>query len=129
MTEDQPAIYEERTFTSQREAEAFLSEISKSIASVCFAVRGDAFRLRYERASLGQSKLHWGGHSALSFTIRPEAEQMIFVPEQSSVRLSTPEPIVALPCGSRSINSTRRRVAASEAARLTAVVVLPTPPF
>ena len=43
--------------------------------------------------------------------------------------LSTPQPMVALPCGSRSISSTRRRVAASEAARFTAVVVLPTPPF
>ena len=43
--------------------------------------------------------------------------------------MSTPQPMVALPCGSRSISSTRRRVAASEAARFTAVVVLPTPPF
>src|SRR5688572_8917191 len=51
------------------------------------------------------------------------------VTERSSVRLSTPQPIVALPCGSRSISSTRRCVAASEAARLTAVVVFPTPPF
>src|SRR5689334_1027561 len=42
---------------------------------------------------------------------------------------STPQPIVALPCGSMSISSTRRRVAANEAARFTAVVVLPTPPF
>src|SRR5580704_15750864 len=40
-----------------------------------------------------------------------------------------PLPIVALPWGSRSISSTRRRVAASEAARFTEVVVLPTPPF
>ena len=37
--------------------------------------------------------------------------------------------MVALPWGSRSISSTRRCVAASEAARLTAVVVFPTPPF
>src|SRR5688500_5929901 len=51
------------------------------------------------------------------------------VTERSSVRLSTPQPMVALPCGSRSINSTRRCVAASEDARLTAVVVFPTPPF
>src|SRR5579871_10801 len=43
--------------------------------------------------------------------------------------LSTPLPIVALPCGSMSMSNTRRRVAASDAARLTAVVVLPTPPF
>src|ERR1700680_2542796 len=43
--------------------------------------------------------------------------------------LSTPLPMVALPWGSRSMSSTRRRVAAREAARLTAVVVLPTPPF
>src|SRR5512139_3721080 len=37
--------------------------------------------------------------------------------------------MVALPCGSLSISSTLRCVAASDAARLTAVVVLPTPPF
>ena len=42
---------------------------------------------------------------------------------------STPQPMVALPCGSMSMSSTRRRVAANEAARFTAVVVLPTPPF
>ena len=41
----------------------------------------------------------------------------------------TPLPMVALPCGSRSINSVLRFVAASEAVRLTLVVVLPTPPF
>ena len=51
------------------------------------------------------------------------------VAERSSVRLSTPQPMVALPWGSRSTSSTRRWVAASEAARFTAVVVLPTPPF
>src|SRR5512139_3802119 len=43
--------------------------------------------------------------------------------------LSTPEAMVALPCGSRSTSSTLRLAAASEAARFTAVVVLPTPPF
>ncbi len=47
----------------------------------------------------------------------------------STADFSTPQPMVALPCGSRSMSSTRRCVAASEAARLTAVVVLPTPPF
>ena len=36
---------------------------------------------------------------------------------------------VALPCGSRSTSSTRRFIAARLAARLTLVVVLPTPPF
>src|SRR6516165_10432097 len=40
-----------------------------------------------------------------------------------------PLPMVVLPWGSMSMSSTRRLVAASEAARLTAVVVLPTPPF
>src|SRR5687767_5382084 len=44
-------------------------------------------------------------------------------------RLSTPEPIVALPCGSRSTSRTRWPTCASPAARFTAVVVLPTPPF
>src|SRR6202142_2227243 len=42
---------------------------------------------------------------------------------------SMPQPMVALPCGSRSISKTRLLVAVKEAARLTAVVVLPTPPF
>src|SRR3954468_22028736 len=46
-----------------------------------------------------------------------------------SWRLSTPEPMVALPCGSRSIISTRWPTLARPAARLTVVVVLPTPPF
>src|SRR5688500_8554872 len=40
-----------------------------------------------------------------------------------------PLPMVALPCGSRSTSSTRRPACASAAARLTLVVVLPTPPF
>src|ERR1700737_2913710 len=40
-----------------------------------------------------------------------------------------PRPLVALPWGSRSTTSTRFSEAASEAARFTAVVVLPTPPF
>ncbi len=39
------------------------------------------------------------------------------------------EPVDALPCGSRSISSTRLPVAASAVARLIALVVLPTPPF
>src|SRR5579863_5023827 len=43
--------------------------------------------------------------------------------------LLTPLPMVALPWGSRSTSSTRRLVAARDAARLMAVVVLPTPPF
>src|SRR5262245_50042044 len=37
--------------------------------------------------------------------------------------------MVALPCGSRSTSRTRRPACASAAARLTLVVVLPTPPF
>src|SRR5689334_9257970 len=42
---------------------------------------------------------------------------------------SIPTPVVALPCGSESISRTRKSLAASEAARLIAVVVFPTPPF
>src|SRR3954451_8749012 len=49
--------------------------------------------------------------------------------DSSSLRLSTPEPMVALPCGSRSTISTRCPIFAKPAARLTVVVVLPTPPF
>src|SRR5882724_3673208 len=40
-----------------------------------------------------------------------------------------PIPLVALPWGSASTSKVRRSAMASEAARLTAVVVLPTPPF
>src|SRR5450759_946554 len=43
--------------------------------------------------------------------------------------LETPRPLVALPWGSESTTSTRISVAASDAARLMAVVVFPTPPF
>src|SRR5580658_987100 len=43
--------------------------------------------------------------------------------------LAMPRPVEALPCGSMSIRSTRLCTAASAVARLTAVVVLPTPPF
>src|SRR5690554_7218960 len=49
--------------------------------------------------------------------------------DNSNSCLSTPLPIVALPCGSKSTNRTRRFVAAKEAAKLTVVVVFPTPPF
>ena len=45
---------------------------------------------------------------------------------ESSLR---PAAVVALPWGSRSTNKTFLFVAAKLAARLTAVVVLPTPPF
>src|SRR5579862_7039425 len=40
-----------------------------------------------------------------------------------------PTPLVRLPCGSMSTRRTRRSAKANEAARLIAVVVLPTPPF
>src|SRR3989304_1732954 len=40
-----------------------------------------------------------------------------------------PSPVEALPCGSRSMTSTRSPIAASAVPRLIAVVVLPTPPF
>src|SRR5699024_7696495 len=49
--------------------------------------------------------------------------------EVFSVRGSTPKPEVALPCGSKSHNSMRLPRSYSAAARLIAVVVLPTPPF
>ena len=44
-------------------------------------------------------------------------------------RWSMPSAVLALPCGSRSITSTCSPCTASAAARFTAVVVLPTPPF
>src|SRR4028119_882645 len=47
------------------------------------------------------------------------------VPEECG----TPSPVEALPCGSRSTTSTRMPCRASATARLTVVVVLPTPPF
>src|SRR5258708_5633552 len=42
---------------------------------------------------------------------------------------SMPTPLVELPWGSASMSSVLRSAVASEAARFTAVVVLPTPPF
>src|SRR5439155_24396647 len=42
---------------------------------------------------------------------------------------SMPTPLVELPCGSASMSSVFRSAVASEAARFTAVVVFPTPPF
>src|SRR5258708_36687793 len=42
---------------------------------------------------------------------------------------SMPTPLVELPCGSASMSNVLRSAVASEAARFTAVVVLPTPPF
>src|SRR5271170_1874922 len=53
---------------------------------------------------------------------------MLYVPTARLDR-STPSPVDALPCASRSISSTCSPVAASAVARLIAVVVLPTPPF
>ena len=47
---------------------------------------------------------------------------------RAAVAAVEPRPVEALPCGSRSISSTRCS-AASAVARLMAVVVLPTPPF
>src|SRR5579862_8078090 len=47
----------------------------------------------------------------------------------STVRGDTPTPLLALPCGSRSTRSVLRSAAATLAARFTAVVVFPTPPF
>src|SRR6266581_2621858 len=46
-----------------------------------------------------------------------------------SAPLSTPSPVVALPWGSRSMSRVGRSARARPAARFTAVVVLPTPPF
>src|SRR5260221_2583298 len=40
-----------------------------------------------------------------------------------------PSPVLALPCGSKSISRARFATGGSAVARLTAVVVLPTPPF
>src|SRR5687767_9824840 len=48
---------------------------------------------------------------------------------ERAVSLGRPSPEVELAWGSRSMSRTRRSAAASDAARLMAVVVLPTPPF
>ena len=47
----------------------------------------------------------------------------------SNCDFSIPIPLVELPCGSTSITSTFCLYSAMQAARLTAVVVFPTPPF
>ena len=49
--------------------------------------------------------------------------------ERLRLFLDIPTPDVALPCGSRSTSSTFFPIIPSDAATLTAVVVLPTPPF
>src|SRR5918999_6450137 len=49
--------------------------------------------------------------------------------DRSSVDRSMPRPLVALPCGSMSTTRTRYPSLARNAAMLTTVVVLPTPPF
>ena len=46
-----------------------------------------------------------------------------------SVSLATPSPSVALACGSMSTSRVSKPASAMQAATLTAVVVLPTPPF
>ncbi len=46
-----------------------------------------------------------------------------------SVSFATPRPTVALACGSMSTSSVSYPASAMHAATLTAVVVLPTPPF
>src|SRR5215468_8727414 len=68
----------------------------------------------------------WIGTSASASRHSPSSTSQVL---RSSCDLSTPLPMVVLPWGSMSISSTRRLVAARDAARLTAVVVLPTPPF
>src|SRR4051812_28105081 len=49
--------------------------------------------------------------------------------EVARLRALMPRPVVALPWGSRSTTKTRYPSSARAAPRLTAVVVLPTPPF
>ncbi len=49
--------------------------------------------------------------------------------ERSIAARSIPNPLVAFPCGSRSIRRTRSPEMARRLARFTTVVVLPTPPF
>jgi hypothetical protein len=48
---------------------------------------------------------------------------------RSKASRSIPVPLVAFPWGSPSMSSVRRSATAKLAARFTAVVVLPTPPF
>ena len=50
-------------------------------------------------------------------------------PSSARTGRSTPRPVLALPCGSRSISNTPCPTAANAVARFIAVVVLPTPPF
>ena len=59
-------------------------------------------------------------------SVSPSNRSKIFGPLS---RLPTPKPEVALPCGSKSTSSTLYPASVSPADRLTAVVVLPTPPF
>src|SRR5512137_1307562 len=81
------------------------------------------------RSWLPGSSVKLPGLTATSAAFNSQSPSSTSVIECSRLFLSTPQPIVVLPCGSQSMSSTFRCVAASDAARLTAVVVLPTPPF
>src|SRR6267143_1348968 len=102
---------------------AWRSLISRPIGSVS---RRTSAAVRSWLAGSSMKPPSATGTSAAARSDSPSSTSQVL---RWSVPLSTPLPMVALPCGSRSISSTRRRVAASDAARLTAVVVLPTPPF
>ena len=63
---------------------------------------------------------------AASATDVPSSRQVYVLASRS---FGSPSATVALHCGSRSTSSVRQPASATQAARLTAVVVFPTPPF
>ena len=84
---------------------------------------GEADTARIQKL-LQQTIGTWVGTRAAAMVACPLSTSKV-----DSGRSSTPSPVLALPCGSRSMMSTRSPTAASAVPRLMAVVVLPTPPF
>ena len=64
-----------------------------------------------------------------TITERDFAQKLAALAHDSTRGRETPSPELALPCGSMSITRVRCSAMARDAARFTAVVVLPTPPF
>ena len=69
------------------------------------------------------------GAQAVSYPLPPEGSRLVGSPLTVTVPPGNTKPLEAFACGSASTTSTDFSRVASDAARLTDVVVLPTPPF
>ena len=77
--------FRSRSFTSKREAEDYLSNLTKTIKSVRFSDDGGMFRMRYDGASLGSCDIHHGVHSALSFEVERSDEFLLCLPTKGPI--------------------------------------------